>query len=131
MTSQRYTGMSDDDVVTEMVDNLAVVFNKTVDFVRGRLVQHVIKRWGTDPYQLGGFATEGPNEVNKRVLIGGLSHILKTFAYLQFGMYWSSIRQPNGHLLFAGEHMVTPHGWINSALMSGIKAAKKVLDDIC
>ena len=45
MTSQRYTGMSDDDVVTEMVDNLAVVFNKTVDFVRGRLVQHVIKRW--------------------------------------------------------------------------------------
>ena len=64
MTSQRYTGMSDDNVVTEIIANLALVFNKTEDFLRGRLVQNVIKRWGTDPHQLGGFAVQGAHEVS-------------------------------------------------------------------
>ena len=46
-------------------------------------------------------------------------------------MYWSSLGQPNGHIMFAGEHMITPHGWINSALMSGIQAVNQVLDNVC
>ena len=65
MTSQRYTGMSDDNVCREIIENLAIVFNTTEDFLRGRLVQHVIKRWGTDPHQLGGFAVQGAHEVSK------------------------------------------------------------------
>ena len=46
-------------------------------------------------------------------------------------MYWSEIGRPNGHLLFAGEHLARPHGWINSALMSGIKSASQVMNDVC
>ena len=46
-------------------------------------------------------------------------------------MYWSEIGRPNGHLLFAGEHLARPHGWINSALMSGIKSAIQVQENVC
>ena len=55
--------MADEDVVNEMVENLALVFNVSEKFVRNKLVDHVIKRWGTDPYTLGGFALAAPNEV--------------------------------------------------------------------
>lgn len=63
MDSQRYTAMADEDVVNEMVENLALVFNVSETFVRNKLVDHVIKRWGLDPFTLGGFALAAPNEV--------------------------------------------------------------------
>ena len=54
--SQRFTGMKDEDVVDELVRDVAMFFNKTKEFIKDKLDDHVIKRWGTDPYQLGGFA---------------------------------------------------------------------------
>ena len=64
MDAQRYTGMKDRDVIHELVKNLAKVFQVPVDYVRSRLLDYVIKRWATDPNQLGGFANEGPNGVS-------------------------------------------------------------------
>ena len=54
--SQRFTGMKDEDVVNELVRDVAMFFNKTKEYIKDKLDDHVIKRWGTDPYQLGGFA---------------------------------------------------------------------------
>ena len=54
--SQRFTGMKDEDVVSELVRDVAMFFNKTKEYIKDKLDDHVIKRWGTDPYQLGGFA---------------------------------------------------------------------------
>ena len=64
MDATRYTGMEDKDVIYELVKNLAKVFHVSVDYIHSRLLDYVIKRWGTDPNQLGGFAGEGANGVS-------------------------------------------------------------------
>ena len=46
-------------------------------------------------------------------------------------MYYSVIDTTNGPIYFAGEHTARPHGWINSAIYSGVRAAKRLLDDFC
>ena len=63
MDSQRYTGMDDESVISEMVYGLATVFNTSETFIRNKLIDYVIKRWGTDPFQLGSYASLFPNQV--------------------------------------------------------------------
>ena len=46
-------------------------------------------------------------------------------------MYYSVIDTTNGPIYFAGEHTARPHGWINSAIYSGVRAAKRLLVDFC
>ena len=46
-------------------------------------------------------------------------------------MYYHVIDETNGPIYFAGEHTARPHGWINTAIFSGVRAAKRLLDDFC
>ena len=51
----------------------------------------------------------------------------------QYGMYKKVIAKPNGHVMFAGEHTegILAHGWINTALASGVRAAIQILVRHC
>ena len=55
--------MADEDVVDEMVEGLAAVFNVSQKYIRGQLIDHQIKRWALDPNTLGGFVEAGIHEV--------------------------------------------------------------------
>ena len=51
----------------------------------------------------------------------------------QYGMYKKVIAKPNGHVMFAGEHTegTLAHGWINTALASGVRAAIQIMAQHC
>ncbi|WP_369634905.1 flavin monoamine oxidase family protein [Nocardia sp. JMUB6875] len=61
--------------------------------------------WFNDPYAGGAFAQFEPGQASRIQ-----SHIL----------------EPEGRLLFAGEHCSLYHAWIQGALESGLRAAKEV-----
>lgn len=63
----------------------------------------VVKRWAEDPYSQGGFVVQPPS-------------------------LWHTNEEPNwvdpyGHILFAGEHTAYPHGWVETAVKSALRAA--------
>ncbi|XP_062944776.1 L-amino-acid oxidase [Cynocephalus volans] len=70
----------------------------------------VIKRWAEDPYSQGGFVVQPP-------------------------MLWYSNQDdeqdfdwsvPYGRLYFAGEHTARPHGWVETAVKSALRAAIRI-----
>ena len=46
-------------------------------------------------------------------------------------MYHDYVRMPAGHIKFAGEHTEYPHGWINTALKSGLRTVDEIIEDVC
>lgn len=65
----------------------------------------VVKRWGIDPYSLGGFAF---------------------FAPYQHIEYAKELFRSEGRVHFAGEHTAFPHAWIETSMKSAIRAAKNI-----
>lgn len=61
--------MSDNDVVEMLVKEMAEMFHKTYFDVRSHLVNSVVKRWGIDPYAIGGYAFSLKGEVTVCLLI--------------------------------------------------------------
>ena len=90
--SQRFTGMKDEDVVDELVRDVAMFFNKTKEFIQDKLVDHAIKRWGLDPHQLGGFAFLPAHEV--LLTAGRCKHSFTCFIFL----YRNKMRPTSGFL---------------------------------
>ena len=62
--SRRYTGMTDDNIIEEALENLAEIYSKELSFVQKEFKRGVIKRWGSDPHFLGAWAHESPNQVS-------------------------------------------------------------------
>ncbi|XP_051004424.1 L-amino-acid oxidase isoform X2 [Acomys russatus] len=67
----------------------------------------VVKRWAEDPHSQGGFVVQPP-------LPGG--HGGKDYD-------WSL---PYDRIYFAGEHTAHPHGWVETAVKSALRAALKM-----
>uniref|UniRef100_A0A2K5Y8A2 L-amino-acid oxidase n=1 Tax=Mandrillus leucophaeus TaxID=9568 RepID=A0A2K5Y8A2_MANLE len=65
----------------------------------------VVKRWAEDPHSQGGFVVQPPT----------LWQTEKD--------YW---RVPYGRIYFAGEHTAYPHGWVETAVKSALRAAIKI-----
>ncbi|XP_075809335.1 L-amino-acid oxidase isoform X2 [Microtus pennsylvanicus] len=66
----------------------------------------VIKRWAEDPHSQGGFVVQPP-----------------LFGQGDEDYDWSS---PYGRIYFAGEHTALPHGWVETAVKSALRAAVKI-----
>ncbi|XP_063471030.1 L-amino-acid oxidase isoform X2 [Symphalangus syndactylus] len=65
----------------------------------------VVKRWAEDPHSQGGFVVQPP----------ALWQTEKD--------YWTV---PYGRIYFAGEHTAYPHGWVETAVKSALRAAIKI-----
>lgn len=63
----------------------------------------VVKRWADDPHSQGGFVVQPPS----------LWHTNKEFD-------WAA---PYKRIFFAGEHTALPHGWVETAVKSALRAS--------
>lgn len=66
----------------------------------------VVKRWAEDPHSQGGFVVQPPS-----------------FGQGAENYDWSA---PYGRIYFAGEHTALPHGWVETAVKSGLRAAVRI-----
>ncbi|XP_072310211.1 L-amino-acid oxidase [Eucyclogobius newberryi] len=100
--STLFQGMSDDQLMAEVLEDLVKIHG---EYIRPLWTGGLVKKWGLDPYSLGAFAL---------------------FTPYQQGQYATELFQSEGRVHFAGEHTATPHGWIETAMKSAIRAAQNI-----
>ena len=103
--ADRHSGMSDDDVIDECLKDIAKIHQRTMEYVKQQYHSGIVQRWGIDQSTLGAFAMFSPYQFQE------LEDVLKA---------------REGRVIFAGEYTATPHGWINTAVKAGIRAAIEV-----
>ncbi|MEC3953233.1 FAD-dependent oxidoreductase [Nocardia sp. CDC153] len=97
----RWGSLSEDECVYQALEDVAKIHPEIMDaFEFG--TRHA---WFNDPYAGGAFAQFEPGQASRIQ-----KHIL----------------EPEGRLLFAGEHCSLYHAWIQGALESGLRAAKTI-----
>lgn len=97
-----WDSLSEEMQIREALKSLSIIHGPQVydEFITG-----AIKSWTLNPYSGGAFALFKPEQESE------LYHSLYT---------------PEGRVHFAGEHTALPHGWIQSAIESGIRVAHEV-----
>ncbi|KAM4872859.1 L-amino-acid oxidase-like [Thomomys bottae] len=97
--------MKPEQVVDVVLDDLAAVHQIPKHELQRLCPSSVIKHWSGDPLTLGAFAE---------------------FTPYQFVDYSKRLFQPEGCIHFAGEHTCQPHAWIDTAIKSGLRAARNI-----
>lgn len=100
--STLFQGLSDDELMAVVLEDLVKIHGEDI---RPLWTGGLVKKWGLDPYSLGAFAL---------------------FTPYQQGHYARELFQSEGQVHFAGEHTATPHGWIETAMKSALRAAKNI-----
>jgi monoamine oxidase len=72
--------------------------------LRSNLEGVIIKSWANDPWQRGAYTVHPPGQMK----------------------FYPEICKPEGRVWFAGEHASPFPGWMQGAIMSGIKAAREI-----
>ncbi|KAM9853542.1 L-amino-acid oxidase [Aulostomus maculatus] len=99
--STLFQGMSEDELMAVVLEDLVKIHGEEI---RPLWTGGLVKKWGLDPYSLGAFALFTPYQ----------------------GQYARELFQSEGQVHFAGEHTATPHGWIETAMKSALRAAKNI-----
>ncbi|KAK9520307.1 hypothetical protein VZT92_020203 [Zoarces viviparus] len=100
--STLFQGVSEDELMAVVLEDLVKIHG---EYIRALWTGGLVKKWGLDPYSLGAFAL---------------------FTPYQQGQYARELFQSEGRLHFAGEHTATPHGWIETAMKSALRAARNI-----
>ncbi|XP_067364534.1 L-amino-acid oxidase [Channa argus] len=100
--STLFQGMREEELMAVVLEDLIKIHGEKI---RHQWTGGLVKKWGLDPYSLGAFAL---------------------FTPYQQGHYSRELFQSEGRVHFAGEHTATPHGWIETAMKSAIRAAKNI-----
>lgn len=100
--STLFQGMSKEDLMAVVLEDLVKIHG---DHIRPLCTGGLVKKWGLDPYSLGALAL---------------------FTPYQQGDYATELFKSEGRVHFAGEHTATPHGWIETAMKSALRAAKNI-----
>lgn len=100
--SDLFNGASDEDVKELVLRDLEQVHGRRL---RALCTGVLVKRWAQDPYSLGGVAFFTPYQLLE---------------------YSQELSQSEGRIHFAGEHAALPHGWMETAMKSAIRAAADV-----
>ncbi|KAM6217011.1 L-amino-acid oxidase-like [Rhynchocyon petersi] len=103
--SMFFLPMPQDQVVEIILEDLAAVHQIPKETLRLMCPTSVVKRWSLDPFTIGAFAEFTP------------------YQYVDFSQ---KLFQPEGRIHFAGEHTCLPHGWIDTAIKSGLRAARDI-----
>lgn len=102
--STLFQGMTDDQLMAVVLEDLVKIHGEGI---RPLWTGGLVKKWGLDPFSLGAFAL---------------------FTPYQQGHYARELFQSEGRVHFAGEHAATPHGWIETAMKSALRAARNIND---
>nr|XP_025712153.1 LOW QUALITY PROTEIN: L-amino-acid oxidase-like [Callorhinus ursinus] len=100
-----FTSMTHEQMEDVVLEDLAAVYQIAKDELPRICPSSVAKRWSLDPSTMGAF-TE--------------------FTPYQFIDYSQELFKPEGRIHFAGEHTSLPHGWIDTAINSGLQAARNI-----
>ncbi|XP_038548680.1 L-amino-acid oxidase isoform X1 [Micropterus salmoides] len=100
--STLFQGMGEEELMAVVLEDLVKIHGEDI---RHLWTGGLVKKWGLDPYSLGAFAL---------------------FTPYQQGHYSRELFQSEGRVHFAGEHTATPHGWIETAMKSALRAAKSI-----
>ncbi|KAM4590656.1 L-amino-acid oxidase isoform 1-T1 [Fundulus diaphanus] len=100
--STLFQGMSEEDLMAVALEDLVKIHG---EYIRPLYTGGLVKKWGLDPHSLGAFAL---------------------FTPYQQGHYARELFQRDGRVHFAGEHTAFPHGWIETAMKSALRAAKNI-----
>uniref|UniRef100_A0A3Q3XGE2 Amine oxidase n=1 Tax=Mola mola TaxID=94237 RepID=A0A3Q3XGE2_MOLML len=100
--STLFQGMGEEELMAVVLEDLVKIHG---EHIRPLCTGGLVKKWGLDPYSLGAFAL---------------------FTPYQQGHYAAELFQSEGRVHFAGEHTATPHGWIETAMKSALRAAKNI-----
>ncbi|XP_068601548.1 L-amino-acid oxidase [Brachionichthys hirsutus] len=102
--STLFQGMNEDELMEVVLGDLVKIHGEGI---RPLWTGGFVKKWASDPYSLGAFAL---------------------FTPYQQGHYAAELFQSEGRVHFAGEHAATPHGWIETAMKSALRAARNIND---
>ncbi|XP_005382419.2 PREDICTED: L-amino-acid oxidase-like [Chinchilla lanigera] len=100
-----FSAMDHARVVDIVLEDLAAVHDRLKEELRALCPYSFVKNWSHDPYSMGGFAF---------------------FTPYQYVDYAKELSQPEGRIHFAGEHTALPHGWIDTAIKSGLRTAQSI-----
>ncbi|KAL7848693.1 hypothetical protein SRHO_G00203160 [Serrasalmus rhombeus] len=100
--STLFQGVPDNELMAMVLDDLVKIHGEGI---RRLCTGGVVKKWALDPYSHGAFAIYTP--------------------YQQTQYAWD-LFQSEGRIHFAGEHTAMPHGWIETAMKSALRAAKNI-----
>ncbi|XP_077313696.1 L-amino-acid oxidase-like [Lithobates pipiens] len=106
--SSFFLSLSNEECIDIVFEDLAAIHLRSEKELRRLCPKAVVKKWSLDPYSMGAFA-----------------HFLP----YQYSNLFEYLAQPEGRIYFAGEHTSAPHGWIDTAIKSGLKAARDVHRD--
>ncbi|KAM4703091.1 L-amino-acid oxidase [Rhinophrynus dorsalis] len=101
--SMLFHGLSDEDCMKVALNDLAMIHGAHILQLWDG--SGVVKKWSSDPYSLGAFAAFTPYQMTD---------------------YSMELSKNEGRIYFAGEHVAYPHGWIETAIKSALRAAKKI-----
>ncbi|XP_051028000.1 LOW QUALITY PROTEIN: L-amino-acid oxidase-like [Acomys russatus] len=100
-----FTSLNRDQVVSIVLDDLATVHHISKDELRDMCPKSVVKHWSQNSLTVGAFSE---------------------FKSYQFEDYSKQLFQPEDRIHFAGEHTHMPHAWVDTAIKSGIQAARNI-----
>ncbi|KAM5322258.1 L-amino-acid oxidase-like [Glossophaga mutica] len=100
-----FISMKHDQVVDIVLEDLAAVHQIPKEELRRMCPSSVLKQWSLDPLVMGA---------------------VPQFAPYQFEDYPQRLFQPEGRIHFAGEHTCLPHTWMDTAIKSGLLAARNI-----
>uniref|UniRef100_A0A8C9VKL7 Amine oxidase n=1 Tax=Scleropages formosus TaxID=113540 RepID=A0A8C9VKL7_SCLFO len=97
-----FDGTDEEELKAIMLDNLAKIHGEEI---RDVYTGGVVKKWGRDPFSHGAFAI---------------------FTPYQKIDYLKELCKNEKRIYFAGEHAGAPHGWIETAMKSALRAVQKI-----
>ncbi|KAE8593015.1 hypothetical protein XENTR_v10018948 [Xenopus tropicalis] len=103
--SMFFAALSDEQCADVVFNDLAALHKKPKEELQRACPKIVVKKWSLDPYSMGAFVH---------------------FTPYQFGDIYEHLAMPEGRIYFAGESTSFPHGWIDTAIKSGLKAARDI-----
>ncbi|XP_006038759.1 L-amino-acid oxidase-like [Alligator sinensis] len=100
-----FTSLSNERCLDVVLDDLAAVHNISKAYLQRVCKKHVVKKWNMDEYAMGAFAA---------------------FTPYQFIDFYKVLFENEGRIHFAGEHTGFPHAWIDTAMLSALKASLNI-----
>lgn len=97
--------MKQDQVVDIVLENLSALHQMPKEELWCMCPSSMIKHWSVDLLVMGAFS-----EFTPYLLEDYLQHLF----------------QPEGRIYFAGEHACLPYAWIDTAIKSGLRAARNI-----
>lgn len=103
--SRFFLALSKEDIISIVMDDLSIIHQLPKKEIKALCKSSVIKKWSLDKYSMCAYTT---------------------FTPYQFIDYSKALKEPEGRIHFAGEHTAKLHGWLDSTIKSGLRAAKEI-----